>query len=126
MPSRFAAGHDLTNDTVMDAVWPIITNREALAINDAWVGDAGTLVKKSDEMVTFINCGWGFNRYCLHSLSVRPQCPLKAHQAHVLVFTTSASASLPYPAPYRCKLYHTDTSLYPQLCPATVASPLPC
>lgn len=68
--SPLILSHDLTNDTTMDAVWPIITNREALAVNDAWVGDAGMLIKKSDEMVLFTNCAWGFNQYCNHSASM--------------------------------------------------------
>lgn len=33
----------------MDLYWPIITNREALAVNEAWAGDAGTLLKQSDQ-----------------------------------------------------------------------------
>ena len=54
----------------MDAAWPIITNREALAVNDAWVGDAGGLLKQSPETVEFPNCAWGFDRYCNHSASM--------------------------------------------------------
>ena len=37
----------------------MIANKEALAVNEAWVGDAGVLVKKSDELVPFTNCHWG-------------------------------------------------------------------
>ena len=62
--SPLVLSHDLTNDTTMDAVWPVITNREALAVNDAWAGDAGVLVKQSDEMLEFDNCHWGFNQFC--------------------------------------------------------------
>eukprot|EP01043_Picozoa_sp_COSAG02_P059145 COSAG02_NODE_7486_length_2991_cov_1.293568_2_plen_187_part_00 len=40
-------GLDLTNKTNMDLIWPIISNRESLAVNEAWVGDAGTLLKYS-------------------------------------------------------------------------------
>ena len=54
----------------MDAVWSVISNREALRVNDAWAGDAGVLVKKSDELVDFTNCAWGFNQYCKHSASM--------------------------------------------------------
>eukprot|EP01044_Picomonas_judraskeda_P016989 COSAG03_NODE_3114_length_2207_cov_3.686470_2_plen_73_part_00 len=36
-------------ETNMDLYWPIITNREALAVNEAWAGDAGTLLKQSDH-----------------------------------------------------------------------------
>ena len=68
--SPLTLSHDLTNDTTMDAVWPIISNREALAVNEAWVGDAGVLVKKSDEMLPFSNCHWGFNQYCTHAASM--------------------------------------------------------
>ena len=32
---------DLTNVTVMDAVWPFITNLEAIAVNQAWAGHPG-------------------------------------------------------------------------------------
>ena len=54
--SPLILSHDLTNDTTMDSVWSLITNREALAVNEAWVGDAGVLVKKSDELLPFTNC----------------------------------------------------------------------
>lgn len=62
--SPLVLSHDLTNDTVMDAVWPIISNREALAVNDAWAGDAGQLVWASDKLIQFPNCHWGFNKFC--------------------------------------------------------------
>ena len=68
--SPLTLSHDLTNDTTMDAVWPVISNREALAVNDAWAGDAGVLVKKSDEMVPFTNCAWGFNQLCEHAATM--------------------------------------------------------
>jgi alpha-galactosidase len=68
--SPLTLSHDLTNDTVVDAVWPVISNREALAVNEAWVGDAGVLVKMSDEMQKFDNCHWGFNQFCSHAASM--------------------------------------------------------
>lgn len=68
--SPLVLSHDMTNASVMDDVWDIITNREVLAVNDAWVGDAGTLVKKSQEVVEFANCAWGFNRFCNHSATM--------------------------------------------------------
>ncbi len=48
--SPLVLGLDLTNETNMDLFWPIITNHEAIAVNEAWVGDAGTLLKQSTEM----------------------------------------------------------------------------
>ena len=50
MSSPLVLGLDLTNETNMDLFWPIITNQEALAVNEAWVGDAGSLLKQSAEM----------------------------------------------------------------------------
>jgi hypothetical protein len=35
--SPLILSHDLTNDTTMNAVWAIISNREALAVNAAYV-----------------------------------------------------------------------------------------
>eukprot|EP00039_Didymoeca_costata_P021705 m.345237 g.345237 ORF g.345237 m.345237 type:complete len:764 (+) comp25973_c0_seq1:95-2386(+) len=35
---------DLTNKTKLDKVWDFITNREALAVNHAWAGEAGRLI----------------------------------------------------------------------------------
>ena len=45
--SPLILSHDMTNDTVSDAVWPIITNTEALAVSKAWAGMSGTVFKDS-------------------------------------------------------------------------------
>lgn len=36
---------DLTDDAKMNSVWDIITNKEAIAVNQAWAGHPGRLVK---------------------------------------------------------------------------------
>lgn len=87
--SPLVLSHDLTNDTTMDAVWPIITNKEALAVNDAWVGDAGTLVKKSDETIEFPNCEWGFNRFCYHSISMVWKKQLSSDSVAILLMNNN-------------------------------------
>jgi len=38
-------GFDLTNSTKMDSVWNIITNTEALAVSQTWVGHPGMLLQ---------------------------------------------------------------------------------
>jgi len=38
---------DINNETIMDIIWPIIANREAIAINQAWAGHSGSVFKKS-------------------------------------------------------------------------------
>ena len=36
----------------MDAVWPIISNREAIAVNQAWAGHSGSAFYRSASTVT--------------------------------------------------------------------------
>lgn len=59
-------GNDLTDQATTDAIWPIISNREALAVNEAWAGDAGTLVKQSSQLVQLANCSWFNDDGCEH------------------------------------------------------------
>jgi len=49
--SPLILSHDLTNDTISDAVWPIISNTEALAVSKAWAGESGTVFKAATETV---------------------------------------------------------------------------
>ena len=49
--SPLTLSHDVTNATVMDAVWPIIANPEAIAVNQAWAGHSGSPFKRSPESV---------------------------------------------------------------------------
>jgi len=56
---------DLRNTTMLDRVWPIITNREAIAVNQQWIGDSGRLHSNSSELVRIPNCGSGSS--CQHA-----------------------------------------------------------
>lgn len=38
---------DVNNDTIMDQAWPLISNPEAIAINQAWAGHSGSPFKES-------------------------------------------------------------------------------
>lgn len=44
-------GMDLTNATMLDAVWDVITNTEVIAVHQDYVGHSGTLFYSSDVMV---------------------------------------------------------------------------
>lgn len=35
---------DLANETVLDSVWPFVTNMEAIAVNQAWAGHPGAVL----------------------------------------------------------------------------------
>lgn len=41
--SPLILSHDMTDDAVTDSIWDIITNTEAIAVNQAWAGDSGGL-----------------------------------------------------------------------------------
>jgi hypothetical protein len=43
-------GFDLTDQTKMNRVWDIITNTEAIAVSEAWVGHPGMLLKSWDPV----------------------------------------------------------------------------
>lgn len=50
--SPLTLSHDINNDTLADMVWPIISNKEAIAINQAWAGHSGSPFTASSKLVT--------------------------------------------------------------------------
>ena len=62
--SPLILGLDIRNDAAMDAVWPIISNTEALAVNAAWAGGSGTLLVEATSNVTFPFCGFVYKDGC--------------------------------------------------------------
>ena len=51
-------GMDLTNATTVDSVWPIITNTDAIAIDQDYAGHSGTMFYQSTTQVPS-ECRWG-------------------------------------------------------------------
>lgn len=49
--SPLTLSHDVNNDTITDAIWPIITNTEVLAVSQAYAGHSGTQFSASDATV---------------------------------------------------------------------------
>ena len=59
MSSPLILSHDVNNDTITDKIWPLISNREVIAVNQAYVGDSGGVFYTSDEILQFPNIeGW--------------------------------------------------------------------
>ena len=50
---------DLRDKAMLDAVWPVVSNREVIAINQQWAGDAGRVHAASQETALLPNCGSG-------------------------------------------------------------------
>ena len=48
--SPLVLGFDMYNSSIMDRVWPTITNPDALMVNEQWAGHPGTLVKAYPAM----------------------------------------------------------------------------
>ena len=121
---------NFSNTEVVDAVWPIITNTEAIAINQAWAGDMGGLVFESAATVVLQHCAWIWAGDPNCTLPVEQQIykPLPGGAAAVLVMnhgeSTLASngvklASVPglacSPGPCRVR----DVNAHADLSPAT-------
>jgi alpha-galactosidase len=50
--SPLILGLDLTNKTAVDTTWSIITNTEAIAVNQAWYGASGNVFAQASSTVT--------------------------------------------------------------------------
>lgn len=63
--SPLTLSHDVNNDTIMDAIWPIIANPEAIEVNQAWAGHSGSPFAQADEKVTLSDAVESFdmNKY---------------------------------------------------------------
>jgi len=50
--SPLTLSHDVNNDTIMDEIWPIIANKEAIAVLQTYAGFSGGPFKSSSMLVT--------------------------------------------------------------------------
>jgi alpha-galactosidase len=51
--SPLTLSHDVNNDTTMDTVWPVISNKEAIHVNQAWYGHSGSPFKTATGLQYF-------------------------------------------------------------------------
>jgi len=56
--SPLTLSHDVNNDTIMDAIWPVIANPEVIAVNQAWEGNSGQPFKQSPDMIPLSEVNW--------------------------------------------------------------------
>ncbi len=49
--SPLTLSHDLNNATLTDAIWPIVSNTEAIAVNQAWAGFSGSVFQQATESI---------------------------------------------------------------------------
>ena len=92
--SPLILGLDLTDTRTLDAAWPIISNPEVIAINQAWKGDAGRLVDGNgagQNTTEAPNCGKGSPCTIPTYLVYAKRIPIPLANAH---WGRSASAVL--------------------------------
>lgn len=58
LSSPLTLSFDFADTDVVDAVWPIVTNTEAIAVNQDWAGILGGLFFESTETVILPHCAW--------------------------------------------------------------------
>eukprot|EP00759_Apiculatamorpha_spiralis_P054640 PhF_6_TR6992/c0_g2_i1/m.10373/K07407/E3.2.1.22B, galA, rafA; alpha-galactosidase len=56
--SPLILGFDLTNASLVDQVWPYVTNREVIAVNQQYTTFSGSVFYSAPTNVTFQPCGW--------------------------------------------------------------------
>jgi len=56
--SPLTLSHDVNDDSVSDAVWPVISNKEAIAVNQAWAGHSGSPFKESGRWIALKKKDW--------------------------------------------------------------------
>jgi alpha-galactosidase len=62
--SPLILGLDVRDSTVMDNVWDIISNKEALAVNEEYAGSSGLRIASSPVNQTFPFCGYLYADGC--------------------------------------------------------------
>ncbi len=59
--SPLILGLNVTNDTTVDSVWEILSNTEAIAVNQDYAGMSGTIFYSNSTLIPFSPCHWGHN-----------------------------------------------------------------
>ena len=49
--SPLTLSHDVNNETITAAIWPVIANEEAIRVNQAWAGHSGSPFKEGADRV---------------------------------------------------------------------------
>lgn len=87
---------DLRDNAMLELVWPIITNREAIEVNQQWYGDSGRLHNQSSDTVVLPNCGTGSpcksSRWMVWTKALPPATSVQGSRAAVLFMNNGGTA----------------------------------
>jgi len=56
--SPLTLSHDVNNKTIQDAIWPIIANKEVIAVSQSYAGYSGSPFKASAELLKLSDVNW--------------------------------------------------------------------
>ena len=71
--SPLVLGHDLADNKTYDAAWPVISNPEAIRVDQAYAGDAGRLVASATKELANLTVYHGAGCECVWPGQVLPQ-----------------------------------------------------
>jgi len=76
--SPLTLSHDVNNDTIMDDVWDIISNKEALAVSQTYKGYSGGVFKSSSASVTLDDVDHSFSTRDMSYAELQANGPMQA------------------------------------------------
>ena len=87
LSSPLTLSMDFSNASLVDSVWPFITNTDVLAVNAAWAGSAGGQLAQSSETIVLQHCtpGWAGDKNCTVPITQSWYKPLPGGAVAVLV-----------------------------------------
>ena len=90
--SPLILGLNLSDSATVDSIWPIVSNREAIAVNQQYAGFSGTIFYSSPEATAFAPCGWWLANCSFPSVQFLYK-PLPAGDTAVLLVNSGDAAA---------------------------------
>lgn len=91
--SPLILGLNLSDKSTVDAFWPIISNAEAIAVNQEYAGFSGSRFFESPELTFFSPCGWWLPN-CTFASTMHWYKPLPNGDTAVLLMNNADTPSL--------------------------------
>jgi len=102
LSSPLTLSMDFANASLVDSVWPFVTNTDALAVNEAWAGAAGGQLARSDETVVLLHCtpGWAGDYNCTVPASQSWYKPLPGGAVALFITNNALDANASVAVPF--------------------------
>ena len=88
-------GMNLSDAATVAAFWPIVSNTEAIAVNQGYAGASGTRFYESADVTRFSPCGWGPEfKNCTYASQMYWYKPLPGGDVAVLMMNNADTPAL--------------------------------